>query len=295
MSVSRSVDRSVHFFDASRPNEPLGGLFLNPSVTRRKFIYMLEILIDANCHYSVWLRGSEAPLMPTDEPLQPGYYDIVSDVPGGTISVTDARCITRAYTRTNSRRDRPFRGQVRERDGKCVITGNVNLAAHRNYWSGFEAAHIFPLSEEKFFKRLNFPQLITIKSGETDTGINSCQNGLLMQSNIHQQFDSFGFGIDPDDGYKITCFMEDTFGLDGRTLDTVARNPEDERSVRDELLRWHFRQAVLANMKGNGEPVFEFDFPDGTDMVGEILSGPRAGEKMEAELFSRLGSVSAVP
>ncbi|KAK9312207.1 hypothetical protein V1524DRAFT_439994 [Lipomyces starkeyi] len=81
-----------------------------------------------------------------------------------------------------------------------------------------------------------------------------------MQSNIHQQFDTFWFGIDHDDGYKITCFLEDTFGLDGRTLDLVARNLEDERSVRDELLRWHFLQAVLANMKRNGEPVFEFDF-----------------------------------
>lgn len=29
----------------------------------------------------------------------------------------------------------------------------------------------------------------------------------------------------------------------------------------DQLLRWHFRQAVLANMRGAGEPVFENDFP----------------------------------
>ncbi|KAK9318939.1 hypothetical protein V1517DRAFT_334153 [Lipomyces orientalis] len=256
MSVSRSADRNVHFFDSLRPTEPLGGLYLNPSVTRRKFLRMLESIIDPDCHYSVWLRGTEAPLMPTDVPLEQGNYDIVSDSPGGIISLTDERCITRAYTRTNSRRDRRFRDQVRARDGKCVITGNVNLTAHRNYWSGFEAVHIFPLSHEEFFKTLNYPQLITIRSGEADTGINSCQNGLLMQSNIHQQFESFGFGIDPDDGYKITCFMEDTFRLDERTLDLVCRDPADERSVRDELLRWHFRQAILANMKGNGEPVF---------------------------------------
>ncbi|KAK9357475.1 hypothetical protein V1504DRAFT_464452 [Lipomyces starkeyi] len=32
-------------------------------------------------------------------------------------------------------------------------------------------------------------------------------------------------------------------------------------------------------MRGAGEPAFEMDFPPGTDMVGEILSGPRTSEK----------------
>lgn len=37
-----------------------------------------------------------------------------------------------------------------------------------------------------------------------------------------------------------------------------------------------------------GELIFENDFPSGTDMAGEIVSGPRAGERMEFELFTRL-------
>ena len=57
-------------------------------------------------------------------------------------------------------------------------------------------------------------------------------------------------------------------------------------SVRDELLRWHFRQSVLANMRGNGEPIFDVDFAGG-DMMGEIRNGPKAAERMEVELFSR--------
>jgi len=40
--------------------------------------------------------------------------------------------------------------------------------------------------------------------------------------------------------------------------------------VSDEFLRWHFRQSVLANMRGAGEPVFEHDFTDG-DMVKEVF------------------------
>lgn len=30
-----------------------------------------------------------------------------------------------------------------------------------------------------------------------------------------------------------------------------------------------FRQCILANMRGAGEPIFENDFPPGTDMVGD--------------------------
>ena len=43
-------------------------------------------------------------------------------------------------------------------------------------------------------------------------------------------------------------------------------------------------------MRGAGEPVFEHDFPPGSDMVGDILHGPKAAERMEFELFNRLGA-----
>ena len=75
-------------------------------------------------------------------------------------------------------------------------------------------------------------------------------------------------------------------GIAGKHLDEDFLN--DERRAVDQLLRWHFRQAVLANMRGTGEPVFECDFPPGSDMMGEIMSGPIAAERMEFELFSRM-------
>lgn len=79
-------------------------------------------------------------------------------------------------------------------------------------------------------------------------------------------------------------------GLAGKYLDQeFINNPQ--RPV-DQLLRWHFRQAVLANMRGAGEPRFEHDFPPGSDIVRDILCGPKAAERMEFELFNRLaGSV----
>ena len=44
-------------------------------------------------------------------------------------------------------------------------------------------------------------------------------------------------------------------------------------------------------MKGAREPVFEHDFPPGSDMMGSILKGPKAAERMEFELFGRLAAV----
>jgi len=41
-------------------------------------------------------------------------------------------------------------------------------------------------------------------------------------------------------------------------------------------------------MRGAGEPIFEHDFPPGTDMMGEIRQGPYAKERFEIELGARL-------
>ncbi len=83
-------------------------------------------------------------------------------------------------------------------------------------------------------------------------------------------------------------FSLDGRGLAGKHLDEEFLN-NPQRPV-DQLLRWHFRQAVLANMRGAGEPRFEHDFPPGSDIVGDILHGPRAAERMEFELFNRLAA-----
>ena len=40
-------------------------------------------------------------------------------------------------------------------------------------------------------------------------------------------------------------------------------------------------------MRGAGEPVFEHDFPPGSDMVGEILGSPLGAERMTFELAGR--------
>jgi hypothetical protein len=81
-------------------------------------------------------------------------------------------------------------------------------------------------------------------------------------------------------------FVDDNYGIAGTHLD--RRLLDDPQRPVDQLLRWHFRQAVLVNMMGAGEPIFEHDFPPGSDIVGSILKGPKAAERMEFELFNRM-------
>ncbi|KAF2187479.1 hypothetical protein K469DRAFT_705164 [Zopfia rhizophila CBS 207.26] len=100
---------------------------------------------------------------------------------------------------------------------------------------------------------------ITIQSAKGGS-INSVQNGLLLDCTVHQLFDAYDISINPDDNYKVVVF------------------------------RPNLRVAVLANMKGAREPVFKHDFPPGSDIVSDILQGPKAVERMGFELFSRLSA-----
>ncbi|KAK9312067.1 hypothetical protein V1524DRAFT_472965 [Lipomyces starkeyi] len=226
MAPNRSFGRDVHFYDISKPDQELGGLLLTPSFTERTFLFALGILIISDSPYDVYLRGTDVPLEATDEPLQPGKYDIKPRSPHG-----NRLCLTLSEQ------------CVRERDRKCAITGWYQLMS-------------------------------------------------LMLSNIHEQFDEYIISINPDDDYRIVTFRDDIFNGGGRQLDPVCRDANSDQSARDELLRWHFRQALFANMRGAGEPIFETDF--GSDMVGEILSGPQSAKRMEAELNSRLHGLSFV-
>jgi HNH endonuclease len=94
-----------------------------------------------------------------------------------------------------------FCDAVRSRDGQCVITGERAVDADINDWTGFQAAHIFPLAFEGLWKEYNFGRWIKSPSnGEEIKGdkINSVQNGLLLRSDIHQLFDMYFLSINPD-------------------------------------------------------------------------------------------------
>lgn len=141
--------------------------------------------------------------------------------------------------------------------------------------------HIFPLSLDQHFASQGF-------TGINSTGADSPQNGMLLDSTVHQFWDSYSIAVNPNDGYRMQSFSPNVWELHGKVMDPVCRDPDNPLSVDGALLRWHYEQAVLCNVRRAGEPVLEFDFPPGTNMIEDIQQGPQPAQQMEAELFNRL-------
>ncbi|KAL0634242.1 hypothetical protein Q9L58_006860 [Maublancomyces gigas] len=291
-AANRALGRNVHIYAASDPTEVFGGLVLTNGVTKANFYSMMEVFLFFESSYV--LRHEDATDAMKDVPkdeqaLQPGNYYIVTD---GSITVNNEAWLIRTISVASRTRVVSFRDAVRDRDRRCVITGEKALDAEYGLWEGFEAAHVFPLAHERHWREHNYGRWITIPSATESAGsINSVQNGMLLRADIHALFDSYTVSINPDDNHKIVCFRRDGKGIAGSHLDQ-QRFLDDPRRPVDQVLRWHFRQTVLANMRGAGEPVFETDFPPGSDMMGEIMEGPKAAERLEFEFFSRLAGVT---
>ncbi|KAH0548613.1 hypothetical protein GP486_007843 [Trichoglossum hirsutum] len=285
---NRLLDRNIRFSDKRNPDDFLGGLVQNGSVTETNFLSMLNIVLVASSPIRVYAKATGAPVLQTDTPLQLGDYIVACD---DQIHVSNEPWLHRVISHSVSGREDGFRDGIRARDRKCVISGVVNTRSAGN-WTSFEAAHIFPLELENLWIEFNYGRWVDdIDDDAGISKINSCQNGFLLQSTVHKAFDQYLLSVNPDDNYKITVFDIDIFGFDGRVLDPACLNPEDPHRVSDHLLRWHFRQSVLANMRRAGEPIFEHDFPPGTDMMKEIREGPYAQERFEKELAARFKGV----
>ncbi|KAK3941364.1 HNH endonuclease-domain-containing protein [Diplogelasinospora grovesii] len=277
----RALGRNVFFYDLRDLDTLLGGLVLTPGVTNADFYAMVNIVLIISSSFLLQNDNGETVLQDS-QPLLPGRYFVVAD---STIEINNEPVYTRAMSIQTGPRVRVFTEQVRERDKGCVVTKKENLRAAVGLWIGFEAAHIFPLAYEQQWHEYGYGSCITLPPPQGGT-INSVQNGLLLRGDMHALFDHYYFSINPDNGYKIVFFQTDHNDIYGTFLD--SRLLDDPRRPRDELLRWHFRQAVLSNMRGIGEPDLEQDFPPGSDMMGTIRDGPKAAERMEFELFDRL-------
>ncbi|KAG0127161.1 hypothetical protein HOY82DRAFT_625729 [Tuber indicum] len=95
-------------------------------------------------------------------------------------------------------------------------------------WTGFEAAHIFLLEDESHWIECGYGRWITdMDDAAGSSKINSSQNGILLQSTVHDMFNSFLISINPDDGYKVCVFDADRHGIDGRILDSMCRFQAD--------------------------------------------------------------------
>ncbi|KAJ5472884.1 hypothetical protein N7530_006885 [Penicillium desertorum] len=247
--MSRSCLRNVNLFDGLT-RDHLGGVRQNGSITSiNSFNMLTDILLVVEAPITIKLRDTGHPLPLNTEPFKAGDYDIFCSQGNLRRKITDDVCMLRLVNQGESAQEDSFRDGVRARDGS---------------WCGFEAAHIFPMEQEELWNKNNYSQWITNETGCHSATIDSIQNGILLSASMHRLFDVYFVGVNPDDNYKITHFSYDNWGVDNRVLEDVCRKEGSSDRVADGLCRWHFRQCVLANTKGDGEPVFEHDFPPGT-------------------------------
>jgi len=285
--TNRSAWHDTHIYASNDRDTVLGGLWVAPGITNANLYSMVEIFCTITDTFD--LQDDSQRLVERDEePLQPGNYYIFTK---GSITVTDEVPLLRTLSLHSGTRVESFFDSVRNRDRRCVITGRSAVINGVTYWEPFEAAHVFPLAYEEHWSQRNLGHWITVPPASASHGtINSVQNGILLTRDMHALFDCYQISINPDDHHKIVCFtpIANSYGIAGRQLDQSFL--DDPLRPDDHLLRWHFRQAVLVNMKGVGEPCFKIDFPPGSDMMSQIMSGPKAVERMEFELFGRLNA-----
>ncbi|KAJ5899437.1 hypothetical protein N7495_004181 [Penicillium taxi] len=283
------LPRNVHFWNG-QTGDYLGGVWQEGSITNHDFFMMLNIILIVEVPPTALFKPAGQIIQQDGQPLSPGNY--VINVTSGSITLNDEPVFRRILSHNITGREDSFTEDIRSRDKKCVLSGLPCRNWHVGIWHGFEAAHIFPIGKETLWNHGGYNRWITnTATGRHRSSINSIQNGFLMDIHLHTSFDQFHVSANPDNGYKITEFIPSSRPVDGKILDPVCRDPTNPNSVSVHLLRWHFRQSVLTTMRGAGEPSWDEDFPPGRDMMGVIRSGPLPAERMEVELFSRLGSL----
>ncbi|OJT09288.1 hypothetical protein TRAPUB_14285 [Trametes pubescens] len=115
----------------------------------------------------------------------------------------------------------------------------------------------------------------------------SLQNMLLLREDLHNAWADYEFGVDPDNGYRITPFVAGHGDLAGLVLQVDDIADPATRPL-DAPLRDHFLQGLLKHVKGCGERHWDFrsgalDLSDGT-----VWGTDEGKERLELELDNRL-------
>ncbi len=107
-----------------------------------------------------------------------------------------------------------FRDALRKRDNACVISGFEKIPESERPYRTLESTHIFPASRLSDWERGNYQRFIEDTSPARVIGASklfSPQNGLLLRTDFHLEFDDFVIGVDPDVSYYMRCLVGTRF------------------------------------------------------------------------------------
>ncbi|KAF8333026.1 uncharacterized protein EI90DRAFT_3052728 [Cantharellus anzutake] len=227
-----------------------------------------------------------APCPPNAEVPKPGTYILLRpDATPITVSWNTLSARVRHPTISNTpSRTEHYRTRVHARDPCCLISG---LPVIRGNYSRFKAVHIFPRAHDIQWTHRGYPSRITDPAP-------LAENVLLLRSDLHDAWDNYQFGVNPDRGHVVIPFVPGYDDIAGKVLKLDHIGNWDMCPL-DDLLCDHFLQGVLKNMKGAGEPTWDHEDALGDGMMDlsrwDIWGGTAGQEHLEYELAHRLHSV----
>ncbi|KAL2374035.1 hypothetical protein RJZ57_001487 [Blastomyces gilchristii] len=121
MRRDRAAYRNIRFHDAST-GASIGSFYQNSSITEENLIWILNdvlLLVDEGDSWTIQHRATGRTVTPVKQPR--------------SIRVTDEPWVARLCSHSVSSGD-GFRDGARARDGKCVVSAQVNLGAQWDDW-----------------------------------------------------------------------------------------------------------------------------------------------------------------
>ncbi|KAH9172484.1 hypothetical protein EDB89DRAFT_1886045 [Lactarius sanguifluus] len=113
------------------------------------------------------------------------------------------------------------------------------------------------------------------------TKIDSLQNVITIRSDLHEAWDKYEFGVDPNNSYRITAFNNGNADVNDLylKLDHLLDHIQDP-TLRplDELFTDRFMQGIFKHMKGAGPGEVSWsceDFDDAFEDGSFKLSNPK--------------------
>ncbi|KAF8659811.1 hypothetical protein AX16_001696 [Volvariella volvacea WC 439] len=263
--------RNVEVFDAD--GNVIAGFWQYGTLQWDEFYRYITAFIVTTTEWAIFQydseqqqRGAECP--PSSGVVQPGHYVLLSTSGEATrVGLVAIRTRNRIPTHSNTPvRESHYRTRTRNRDGKCLITGQQTQT-----YSRLKVAHIFPRAHDVEWIRKGYRDKITDPAEEAVLGgsskIDSIQNTITLRSDLHDAWDNYEFGVNPDNNYRITAFTNGNDDINGRYLHLEHIQDPSLRPL-DELFTDHFMQGLFKHMKGAGvDP--EWTYEDYDNAFGE--------------------------